>query len=181
MKKLAILALVGGLSLAASAIPIEIPGTGQDIPLQGTGQPPGVNGNSPQDDFFRLQNVINAYNLANPGSQLPTPVFAGDSVGNGNANQYAGGGLSGFEYAVAHYGAGPGGTPGGGVEVFFLNGASSFTFPSNGTGQNGFGGFSSIVLFDSVPVTRAVPDGGTTVLLLGAALSGLALFRRRLS
>jgi hypothetical protein len=182
MKKLAILALVGGLSLAASAIPIEIPGTGQDIPKNGTG-PGGGNGNSPADDFFRLQSVINSFNLANPGHTLPTPVLAGDLVGNGNADQFAGGGLSGFEYAVVHYGAGNGGTQGsgGGVEVFFLNGASSFTFPSNGTGQNGFGGFSSIVLFDSGPVTHSVPDGGTTVLLLGAALSGLALLRRRLS
>jgi hypothetical protein len=181
MKKLAILALVGGLSLAASAIPIEVPGTGQDIPKNGTG-PGGGNGNSPADDFFRLQNVISSFNLAHPGSPLPTPISAaGDFVGNGNANQFAGGGLSGFEYAVVHYGVGNGGSQGsgGGVEVFFLNGASSFTFPSNGTGQNGFGGFSSIVLFDSVP--GSVPDGGTTVLLLGAALSGLALLRRRLS
>jgi len=36
---------------------------------------------------------------------------------------------------------------------------------------------------DNVPVNppRGVPDGGTTVLLLGAALSGLGLIRRKLS
>jgi hypothetical protein len=36
---------------------------------------------------------------------------------------------------------------------------------------------------DNVPVNppRGVPDGGTTVLMLGAALSGLGLIRRKLS
>ena len=176
MKKLAILALAAGLSFAASAIPIEIPAPGQDIPKNGTG-PGGGNGDSPDDDFFRLQNVISSYNTAHPGSPLPTPVNTGHFVGNGNNDQFASGGLSGFDYAVLHYGAGQGGTPGGGIAVYFLDGASSFTFPSSGLGQNGFGGFSSIVLYDGIPV----PDGGTTVLLLGTALSGLALARRRLS
>jgi len=175
MKKLAILALAVGLSFAASAIPIEIPGPGQDIPKNGTG-PGGGNGNSPDDDFFRLQTVINDYNAAHPGSPLPTPVNI-QFVGNGNNDQFASGGLSGFDYAVLHYGAGSGGTPGGGVAVYFLNGASSFTFPATGLGPNGLGGFSSIVLYDGVPV----PDGGTTVLLLGTLLSGLALARRTLS
>ena len=176
MNKLAILSLAVGLSFAASAIPFEIPGPGQDIPKNGTG-PGGGNGNSPDDDFFRLQNVISSYNTAHPGSPLPTPVDTGNFPGNGNNDQFASGGLSGFDYAVLHYGAGPGGTPGGGVAVYFLNGDSSFTFPANGLGPNGFGGFSSIVLYDGIPV----PDGGTTVLLLGTVLSGLALVRRRLS
>jgi len=177
MKKLAILALALGFSLAANAIPIEVPGTGQDIPKNGTG-PGGGNGNSPADDFFRLQTVINNYNTANPGSPLPAPIETGFSKPNNQSNDvFANGGLSGFDYAVLHYGAGQGGSPGGGVAIYFLNGASSFTFPANGSGPNCFGGFSSIVLFDGVPV----PDGGTTVLLLGAALSGLALIRRKLS
>ena len=67
MKKLAILALAAGISFAASALPIVIPGTGQDIPKNGTGQN-GGNGNSVADDFARLEAVIAAYNAANPGS-----------------------------------------------------------------------------------------------------------------
>jgi len=177
MKKLAILGLVVGLSFAASAIPMEVPGSGQDVPKNGTGSG-GANGDDPTDNLFRLLTVINAFNLAHPGSPLPKPVGPGIES-NGQPNQFASGGLSGFNYAVVHYGVGNGGTPGsgGGVEVFFLNGASSFTFPSNGSGPNGFGGFSSITLFQG----SSIPDGGTTVLLLGAALSGLALIRRRLS
>ena len=88
--------------------------------------------------------------------------------------------MTGFNYAVLHYGAGNGGTQGsgGGVEVFFLNGATSFTFPANGSGPNGFGEFSSLTLFQGTPGT--VPDGGTTVFLLGVALSGLGLVRAKL-
>jgi hypothetical protein len=178
MKKLAVLALATALSFAANAIPIEVPGMGQDIPKNGTGKN-GANGDNEPNNFFRLQTVISAYNAAHPGSPLPTPIETGFLIPNNQSNDtFANGGLSGFDYAVIHYGAGSGGThgSGGGVEVFFLNGASSFTFPANGTGQNGFGGFSSITLFDALPV----PEGGTTVLLLGAALSAFGLLRRKL-
>ena len=172
------MALCAGLICTANATPIEIPGTGQDIPKNGTGPVGGLNGNSPADDFFRLESVVNAYNLLNPGAPLPTPVFAGDLPGSSSANdQFGSGGLSGFEYAVLHYGAGSGGTSGGGVEVFLLNGASQFTFPGTGSGSNGKGGFSSVVLFKAA----SVPDGGLTVLMLGGALSGLGLVRRKLS
>ncbi len=87
-------------------------------------------------------------------------------------------GLTGFDYAVLHYGSGMGGTPSGGEEVFFLNGATSFTFPANGSGQNGFGGFSSLTLFEGTP---SVPDGGSTLLLLGVALSAFGLVRAKMT
>lgn len=176
MKKLALLALALGLSTATYGNPIEIPGTGMDIPKNGTGgtQP---NANNDASNFFRLQNVINAYNLANALNPLPAPIATGvEDLGSATVGP---GGLSGFDYAVLHYGAGTDGThgSGGGVEVFFLNGATSFTFPANGSGPNGFGGFSSLTLFQGTP---GVPDGGVTVLLLGVALSGLGLLRAKL-
>ena len=87
------------------------------------------------------------------------------------------GGLTGFDYAVLHYGSGQGGTPGGGVEFFALNGASKYTFPDNGTGPNGNGGFSSLTLFKGD--RSSVPDGGSTVMLLGAALGLIAAARRK--
>ena len=178
MKKLLLLALTLGLSSATYAIPIEIPGTGMDIPKNGTGgtQP---NANNDTSNFFRLDTIINAFNAANPSSPLPTPIATGaEDLGSPVVGP---GGLTGFDYAVIHYGAGNGGTQGsgGGVAVFFLNGATSFTFPANGSGPNGFGGFSSLTLFGGTPV--GVPDGGGTVLLLGVVLSAFGLVRAKMT
>ena len=161
MKKLAILAACAGLTFAAGATPFEVGGV--DVPKTGS--------NNAADDFAALQSVINAWNAAHPSNPLPIPVLAGEQDSSGpNAT-----GLSGFVYAVLHYGTGPGGAnPGGGLEIWDLNGASSFNFPANGSGPNGFGGFSSIRLYDASPI----PDGGTTVLLLGSALSAMGLLRK---
>jgi hypothetical protein len=166
MKKLAILAGLMGLVFAADATPFEVGGA--DVAKTGS--------NNAADDFAALQAVINAWNSANPSNQLPVPVSTGEKDSSGpNAT-----GLSGFTYAVLHYGTGPGGAnPGGGLEVWDLNGASSFDFPANGSGPNGFGGFSSIRLYDANP--NLVPDGGTTVVMLGAVISGLGLLRRKRS
>jgi hypothetical protein len=176
MKQLAILALALGLSTATQANPIQIPGFGQDMPKNGTGgdQP---NANNDASNFFRLETVVNAWNAANPSNLLPEPISTGaKDLGSPIVGP---GGLVGFDYAVLHYGVGNGGVPGsgGGVEVFFLNGATEFTFPANGSGPNGFGGFSSLTLFagPGVGVPLGVPDGGSTVLLLGFVLSGLGL------
>jgi hypothetical protein len=166
MKKIGVLVLSLGLATGVYAIPFEVPGDGQDSPKNGA--------NSPAADFSVLTQVISAWNTANPANMLPVPVLTGNKPTTGpHATD-----LSGFEYAVLHYGKGDGGSnPGGGIEVWFLNGASSFDFPSTGSGPNGMGGFSSIVLFGP-QVT--VPDSGTTVVLLGLALSTLGLIRRRL-
>ena len=164
MKKLAILAACAGLTFAAGATPFEVGGA--DVPKTGS--------NNATDDFLALQMVINDWNAANPSNQLPIPVSTGEHDTSGpNAT-----GLSGFTYAVLHYGTGPGGAnPGGGLEVWDLNGASSFDFPANGSGPNGFGGFSSIRLYNGDPA----PDGGTTLVLLGSVVSALGLLRRKLS
>jgi len=74
-----------------------------------------------------------------------------------------------YVYLFAHYG-GPGG---GFAEVWYvgnLNG--SISIPATGLGH----GLSGWALF-SAP-HGAVPDGGTTVMLLGAALSALGVVRR---
>ena len=52
----------------------------------------------------------------------------------------------------------------------------NYTFPANGLGPNGFGGLSSIRLF--VGSNTPVPEGGATVMLMGIALTGVALLRR---
>ena len=83
--------------------------------------------------------------------------------------------VTGFAYAVIHYGSGPGGTPGGGIAFFSIMGDGTFDFPSKGLGPNGLGGFSSLDLFMCEP--DQVPDGGATAMLLGAALGGIGLLR----
>jgi hypothetical protein len=170
---IAVVALCLGMT-AAIAIPIQIPGVGQDMPKNGTGIA-GGNANDDANNFFRLQTVLTAWNLAHPGSPLP-PTFLAGAVDLGS-NVVPPGGLVGFDYAVVHYGAGDGGThgSGGGVEIFYLNGATSFTFPANGTGPNGYGGFSSLTLFDA---PAAVPDGGVTLVLLTMGLAALGAARR---
>jgi hypothetical protein len=50
-----------------------------------------------------------------------------------------------------------------------------------GVWQIGFGVSGSSFTWQSTSATQGVPDGGTTVMLLGAALSGLGLLRRKLA
>jgi hypothetical protein len=87
------------------------------------------------------------------------------------------------EFLVVHYGVGPGGLGSGGSLEFFqvINGQTEVTVPGTGNGPTnpdpfGHGGISSIRGFGG----PSVPDGGTTVMLLGAALTGLGLVRRYL-
>jgi hypothetical protein len=85
------------------------------------------------------------------------------------------------EFLVVHYGVGPGGTGSGGSLEFFqvINGQTEVTVPGTGNGPTnpdpfGHGGISSIRGF----CPPGVPDGGLTVMLLGAALGALGIARR---
>jgi len=74
-----------------------------------------------------------------------------------------------YDYLFAHYG-GPGG---GFVEVWYVGNLSeSISIPGTGRGH----GLSGWALF-AAP-NGAVPDGGATVILLGAALGALGVMRR---
>ena len=135
--------------------------------------------NSPTTNFNFLASDITLYN-GYAGTSLSAPVFSGygnyeDLSTNGNQPVS----LTGFDYAVIHYGKGPGGVgKGGGIVFYYLNGMTGdFTFSNLGSGPNGFGGISSIRLFAG-DGTNSVPDGGATVMLLGIALGGLALVQR---
>ncbi len=55
--------------------------------------------------------------------------------------------------------------------LYYLNEASQFTFPSQGTGSHGFGGFSSLTPYKSKDPVNSLPDGRSTITLLGAALA----------
>ena len=108
--------------------------------------------------------------LANPGPgfpNYPTAVFAlngtGTSVDLGNGTLYS--------YLFAKYDG-----PNGGSEVWYVGGLSGvIMIPAVGiAGQNY--GLSGWTLFG--PGVPGVPDGGATVMLLGAALGALGMARR---
>ena len=128
--------------------------------------------NNPTTNFNGLVSDIGRYATFTSTSH-PSAVSAGDG-------DYAPGtvSLTGFDYAVLHYGKGNGGADnGGGIVFYYLNGMTgNYTFPANGLGPNGFGGLSSIRLF--VGSNTPVPEGGATVMLMGIALTGVALLRR---
>ena len=74
-----------------------------------------------------------------------------------------------YDYLFAHYG-GPGG---GFAEVWYVGDLSgTISIPATGLGH----GLSGWALFTAP--SGAVPDGGTTVMLLGAALGALGVVRR---
>jgi VPDSG-CTERM motif len=162
-------ALASGFTLTAKADLILSPFG--DIPKNGTGIG-GGNSNNQANNFFRLQNYIAAHPTF---GSLGTPTLDGAVRLESNLNQPID--LTGFCYAVVHYGAGQGGTPGGGIAFFQITGPDFIdTFPQSGSGPNGFGGISSVDLFACIP--QGVPDGGATVMLLGAALGALGIARR---
>jgi hypothetical protein len=167
-----IAALTSGLALTAKA-DLILSEFG-DIPKNGTGIN-GGNSDNRDNNFFRLVNYI----AAHPSFSIGTPIFtdgvAGVNTFSPNEENNPPIDLTGFCYAVIHYGAGPGGTPGGGVAFFTINNDSD-TPPTFGSGPNGFGGISRVDLFECTPT--GVPDGGATVMLLGAALGALGIARR---
>jgi hypothetical protein len=157
----------------------QIPGPGMDLPKNGSGSG-GGNGANAVDDFFRVQTEVTAYDNLNPLTPLPTPinqtVQAALTMGEGSTTIS----VMGFDYIALHYGVGPGGNQatGGGIEVFFLNGANNFFIPDNGSGPNGTGGFSGGFLFQGTPSSVPTPEGGTTALFMGLALLILGTARR---
>ncbi len=172
-KYLATLVIATAFAAAAQASVINIsmnPGTGQPAADVNKGL---LGNNSPQTNFNFLLQQISLYQNFN-GTNLPAPTFAGYFDGSSNTAS-----LTGFSYAVIHYGKGPGGTgQGGGVEFFYLNGMTgNFTFSATGLGPNGRGGFSSIRLFSANGFS--VPESGTTVMLLSVVLLGIFGARRR--
>jgi VPDSG-CTERM motif len=151
---LTLLALVGAFAVSAKA------------DLMFLGAVPFTGANSPDNNHDLLEGFLGF----DPGP------LADDLTGVGPHDVFPG------EFFVVHYGRGQGGSnPGGSWEFFqVINNETSVTFPANGNEAGddpfGHGGISSIRGFG----TPGVPDGGTTVMLLGAALSTLGVARRYL-
>jgi len=168
-----VVGICAGLASVAQAVPIVINLTARpvgDIPRNGTGIG-GGNSTNAENNFFRLETFLSTH------PDDCTPIFD-DAVRfeGDNANENVD--VSGFSFAVIRYGKGPRGIrgSGGGIEFFSISGDGTFSFPDVGTGRNGRGYFCSLDLFKCAP--NQVPDGGSTVMLLGTALSGIGLLRR---
>ena len=135
-------------------------------------------GNGPNDPGTN-HDVLEAFLGFDPGALNPNHNYENLNQGPNVAHDVFPG-----EYFVVHYGKGKDGTGDGGSWEFFLviNGETSVTFPANGNGptnpdQFGHGGISSARGFGG---EQQVPDSGTTMMLLGSALTGLGLVRRYL-
>ena len=147
----AIAAVMGALTMSAKA------------DLQFLGAVPFTGDNSPANNLVQLT----AFGVDTTGFVLLT------NLEHLNGNQTIS--VVPDEYLVVHYGRGPGGSQPGGSWEFFqvINGETSVTVPGTGNGPTnpdpfGHGGISSIRGFG--PIGVPTPDGGTTVMLLGAAL-----------
>ena len=99
-------------------------------------------------------------------SPMPTAVF--DHNGSGTSVDLGAGGL--YTYLFAKYDG-----PNFGAEVWYVGNLSGIiTIPAFGSGEQY--ALSGWTLFG--PGGQGVPDGGTTVMLLGAALGALSMARR---
>jgi hypothetical protein len=186
MKRALILcALATALStVAAFAVPINITVDSAGNLLNGTGVASnsqyGQPNNNPTSNLAFLNNEISLWNgsINNP-HLLPAvgPVALNDE--NLSGSSYTA--VAGFDYVVFHFGAGPAGgggvSPGGWWQAFFLNGLGDLFNVPTVDGES-VGGFSSARYFNP---HATVPDGGSTAMLLGLAIIGMAVVLRILS
>ena len=118
------------------------------------------------DDIYRSQNTFGS---------LPTPTITGDKLGTSTSITLT----AGFTYLAAKYDG-----PNGGTEVWDLasfKAGDVITIPQNAFGNaNNQYGLSGTTLL-SPTGTPSVPDGGLTLVMLGSALTGLGLLRKKLS
>jgi hypothetical protein len=173
---LAILAVSLAFGLTANANIIEISldpstHTPSDVPFNDIG-------GNPVSVFGWLEGEILSWNNFVNNPHLPDPTTGHvrhDNLGGvGPTIQVEAG-----DYLVMHYGVGPNGDPGtgGGLVAYYVTAGQSLTVANDGPGPNGTGGISFVDIWDHT----GVPDGGMTLTLLGGALTGLGLIRRRLS
>jgi len=171
-------------SYSAHALPFGCENITMSLPLDGTSvlvsdvSAQDIPGNGLGDAVVLawLQSDVSTYNNNNHKT-LSAPISGVDfgTGDNGVVN------VTGYEYAVLHYGKGPGGKgQGGGLVAVDLNGLTGVqTFDLSGSGPNGNGGLSFIRLYNASG-GQTVPDGGSTVALFGIGLFGVGMLRRKL-
>jgi hypothetical protein len=186
---IAVLIAVGTLSQLAEAIPSVI-SQNDNITISSGSLVTASSGLSNYGDpavFPWLKNDVLLYNAPIAGAHLTTPLptptdnsgvpFQKVSSGfqPGGASGSVDITLGGYDYLFLHWG----GQGGGWGQAYYVGGLTgTFEFDAPPGGNPAVGGLSFYSFYGP---TTGVPDGGTTVFLLGAAVSGLGMLRRRLN
>ena len=169
--------------MTANAIPINITVSSTGALLNGTGvankTQSGQGNNNPTSNLNFLNAEISLWNGEfNPDLAAAIGPEALNDGNIGDKQSYSA--VAGYDYVVFHFGNGIQGSaksPGGWWQAWYLNGdGGAFNVPSVG-GQS-VGGFSS-ARFYNPHINNNVPDGGTTAMLLGAALGVIGMARRK--
>jgi hypothetical protein len=169
-------------AVAAFAVPINITVDDSGNLLNETGVASkyqyGQQNNNPSSNLIFLNSEISLWNGAKNPDLPPAigPVALNDE--NLSGSSYTA--VAGYDYVVFHFGAGVAGgqDPGGWWQAFYLNGVPD-TFEDVPTvGGWPVGDFSSARYYN--PHAR-VPDGGSTAMLLGLALTAVTVAWRRIA
>jgi protein with PEP-CTERM/exosortase system signal len=173
-------ALILALSaITANAIPTNITVSNTGNLLNGSGVASkaqyGQQNNNPTSNFAFLNKEIGFWNGAlNPDLPTANRAAALSVDGIGDTSSYNA--VAGYSFVVFHFGNGDaGGSPGGWWHAWYLNGLGG-TFIVPAFGGASVGGFSSAHYYSP---HVSVPDGGATVMLLGAAFAVIAAARRK--
>ena len=172
----AIFAILLALVASANATPINITTSGGADVTAALGSDLGNFSESTVLSW--LTSDVITYNSLN-SSSLPTPTTVAGQTGltGGTGGNSISLNVTGYDYLFFHWG----GQNSGWVQAFYVGGSTGdFSFNSSaiGTGSGpSVGGLSFYSFYG--PTTNSVPDGGTTIMMLGATLSGLSLMVRR--
>jgi hypothetical protein len=186
MKNMFIRAIGGGMLLSALFV---VSSWANEIDLTSYGSQPGDNGKGTIETW--IASLVSTYDKL-PSPDLPAPgseLFRVNQTGGNTGTVPSSGGYptsigsgvlsitiptGGYDYIAMHWG-GPGG---GKIQAFYvgdIGGAVPSTITFKAPSKYGLSWYDA---FDKV--TTTVPDGGGTLVLLGTALSGLGLLRRKL-
>jgi hypothetical protein len=167
---------VGALMPLAQATPVNVTVSGGSPVVAAPSSDLGNFGDATV--FSWMVNDVAAYNsIASTtyGAPSNSGALIGQTGGGGNSISLD---VSGYQYLFFHWG-GSQLQPGGWAQLFYVGDSSgSFTFDNSAITVNetpAAGGISFYSLYGT-----NVPDGGSTVMMLGAALSGLGVVARRM-
>ncbi|HKX63397.1 MAG TPA: VPDSG-CTERM sorting domain-containing protein [Verrucomicrobiae bacterium] len=144
---------------------------------------------SQMDEEMNVQHLVDLYNgdsaalvfngrtfVLDAGASVPAPDLPGvDFVSKDESTDTTGIDVSGATYVLAKYDG-----PSGGVIVWYVADLTTVDFQAKAFGKDGTQyGLSHISFFTAG--SPGVPDGGTTLALLGVAVAGMGMLRRRLN